>query len=78
MVGFRSGGESCRVGTGRFRRTLKKLFQENGVPPWDRGRIPLILLDGQLAAVAGRWVCEPFRADDGRPGVEILWNRIDV
>ena len=65
-VRLRQGGERCRL-SGRPRRPLKKLLQEAGVPPWERARLPLIFVDGELAAVADRWVCEPFAADRNEP-----------
>jgi tRNA(Ile)-lysidine synthase len=73
-VRFRRGGERCRpVGAGHG-RSLKKLLQEAGVPPWERGRIPLIYRDGDLAAVAGLWVCEGHAAVAGQPGWRITWT----
>jgi len=73
-VGWRRGGERCApVGRGRH-HALKKLFQEQGIPPWQRTRIPLIYVDDRLAAVAGLWVCEPFQAGPGEPGVLIRWD----
>ncbi len=70
-VEFRRGGERCRpAGCGHARR-LKTLFQEWGVPPWTRGRVPLLFLDGALACVVGHAVCEPFAAKPGEEGVEI-------
>jgi tRNA(Ile)-lysidine synthase len=61
-VAWRQGGEY-----------LKKLFQEQGIPPWERSRIPLIYIEDQLAAVAGMWVCEPFQAGPAESGFIINW-----
>lgn len=73
-VGWRRGGESC-VPAGRGQHhALKKLFQERGIPPWQRARIPLIYIEDRLALVPGLCVCEPFRAGPGEPGVQILWD----
>jgi len=73
QVRWRVGGESCRpVGRGH-RHALKKLFQEAGVPPWQRGRIPLLYVGDELAAVAGMWICEPFQAGAQEPGYRIHW-----
>jgi len=56
-VRFRQGGERCKpLGRGHS-QTLKKLFQEFGVAPWLRDRIPLIYLDDQLLAVGDAWIC---------------------
>ncbi|TBU77667.1 tRNA lysidine(34) synthetase TilS [Pseudomonas daroniae] len=50
-IGYRQGGEILDV-PGRGRRDLKRLLQEAGVPEFIRGRIPLLLCDGRLVAVA--------------------------
>lgn len=56
-VRFRQGGERCRPRGHRDTRELKKLFQEAGVPPWERDRIPLLYCDERLVAVLGYWAC---------------------
>ena len=43
--------------------------------PWMRGRIPLVFLGGQLAAVGDLWVCEEVSAAPGQDGVELRWDR---
>jgi tRNA(Ile)-lysidine synthase len=53
---------------------LKKLFQEQGLPPWERARIPLLFIDDQLAAVADLWICEPFQAGPRESGYRIHWQ----
>jgi len=71
---FRQGGEHCRpVGRGNSKE-VKKLLQEAGLPPWLRERLPLIYVDGQLAAVAGICVCEGFAAKPGEEGRELVWK----
>jgi tRNA(Ile)-lysidine synthase len=55
-------------------RPLKKLFQEWAIPPWMRGDVPLLYLDGQLAAVPGHLYCEPFVARPGEPAWQVLWK----
>jgi len=74
QVRWRQGGEACRpVGRGH-RHPLKKLFQEQGIPPWERDRLPLLFVGDQLVAVAGLWVCEPFQAAPDEPGYRIHWQ----
>ena len=65
-VGWRQGGETCRLPGRVHRHKLKKLLQEAGVPPWVRRRLPLVYANGELAAIGDRWVCEPYaaRADE--------------
>jgi len=56
IVKARRGGEKIRLPERQGRHALKKLFQEAGIPPWDRETIPLIYLDGKLAAVGDLWI----------------------
>jgi len=74
-VAWRQGGERCRPAGRGHRHALKKLFQEQGIPPWERDRIPLIYIDDTLAAVAGLWVCDPFQAGPAEPGLLVDWER---
>lgn len=48
---FRAGSEHCGYDGGRFHRSLKKLFQQCGVPPWERGRVPLVYAGDKLRVV---------------------------
>ena len=59
-IRFRTGGELFRVPGRKGSRCLKKVFQEQGIPPWERDRIPLVYIREELVAVAGLFVCEPF------------------
>ncbi len=74
-VRWRQGGERCRPGGRGHHHTLKKLFQEAGVPPWVRRNTPLLYIENELAAVGDLWVCEPFCAGAGEPGYRIDWGR---
>jgi len=71
-IRFRQGGERCQLAGRKHTHSLKKLLQDKGVPPWQRGRIPLIYIDNQLAAVIDLWVCEPFLSPNNQPGIIIL------
>ncbi|HHH36150.1 MAG TPA: tRNA lysidine(34) synthetase TilS [Gammaproteobacteria bacterium] len=73
-VRFRRGGERCRMADGRH-HPLKKLLQEKGVPPWERDRLPLIYVEGELAAVADLWICRNHAAAADEPGWRITWDR---
>jgi tRNA(Ile)-lysidine synthase len=77
-VRYRQGGESCRLLGRAGTHALKKLFQESGIPPWLRERVPLVYLDGQLAAVGGYWVCEAFAAPVASPSVHIHWHSAQI
>ncbi len=62
-VRYRDGGEKISLPGRAGHHALKKLFQEAGVPPWKRAAIPLIYLDGTLAAVGDQWISSVFYSD---------------
>ena len=67
-VQYRQGGESCRPFGRGHTHPLKKLFQEWQIPPWLRNTVPLVFVDGELAAVVGYTTCQSFTATEGEPG----------
>ena len=70
-VRFRRGGERCRLTGKNQTAALKKLFQQWGVPPWQRSTIPLLYQDDELVAVIGYAICAPFAAAAGETGWKI-------
>ncbi|PSU28875.1 tRNA lysidine(34) synthetase TilS [Photobacterium lutimaris] len=52
------------------KRKLKKLFQEYGVPSWQRRRTPLIFYGEELAAVAGLFVVKAFAGKE----CDLTWH----
>ena len=62
-IRFMRGGEAIRPAKDGPSRTLKNLFQEHGVPPWERRRIPLIYREDTLVAVADFWLDHAFAAE---------------
>jgi len=73
-VRFRTGGERIRPAGSPHRRDLRTLFQERGVPPWVRDRIPLVYIGGKLAAVPGLWVDSEFSADTAENAWRFCWT----
>lgn len=59
-VRFRRGGEKIRLPGRKGHHALKKLFQEAGIPPWEREAMPLVYLDDKLAAVGELWISADF------------------
>jgi tRNA(Ile)-lysidine synthase len=57
-VRFAVGGARLRLQPERPSQALRNLFQQHGVPPWVRERVPLIYQGGRLLAVADLW-CAP-------------------
>lgn len=52
-VRSRRGGEALALGDPMHHRSLKKVWQEAGVPPWQRDAIPLLFHGDELVAVWG-------------------------
>ncbi|MBL8299847.1 MAG: tRNA lysidine(34) synthetase TilS [Rhodanobacteraceae bacterium] len=57
-VSLRRGGERLRPQSHAHTRELRDLLQQAGVPPWLRGRLPLVFADNELLAVADLWQTE--------------------
>jgi tRNA(Ile)-lysidine synthase len=73
VVRFRQGGERFEP-AGRPRRQLKKLWQESGVPTWERRRIPLLFSGDVLIWAPGLGVAGPYQAQAGESGVRVEWE----
>ncbi len=59
-VSFRRGGEVMRPRGRGCQKELKALFQEQGIKPWERDRIPLLFHKQQLIFVWGYWIGEGY------------------
>lgn len=67
-------GMSCRP-VGRGQKTLKKLFQEASVPPWQREDWPICLVGEEVVAVPGICVCQGWNATSSEmPGFSLSWE----
>lgn len=77
QVRLRSGGERLKPDARRPRRTLKNLFQEAGVPPWQRDRLPLLYRGDKLVWAPGLGVDAAFQAAGKAPGVLPEWRPRD-
>src|ERR1700694_2717388 len=73
-VRLRSGGERLQPDPRRPRRTLKNLFQEAGVPPWQRDRLPLLFCGGDLVWRPGLGVDAQYQATADAMGVVPEWR----
>lgn len=69
----REGAEKLQIKPNSPRKTLKNLYQENDVPPWQR-QIPLLYIGEELIAVAGVGVSHRHLCDSG-PRVWPEWRK---
>jgi tRNA(Ile)-lysidine synthase len=74
-VAFRQGGERCKVVGHAHSTLLKKLLNSVQLAPWLRDRLPLIYVDGELAALGDVAVCDGFHRQQGRQGYVLHWLR---
>lgn len=70
-VAFRQGGERFYASNHQGSHPLKKLFQEWGVPPWLRNKLPLIYYQKELIAVVGYDIDPRFAAKQNELGFVI-------
>ncbi|HEY3519381.1 MAG TPA: tRNA lysidine(34) synthetase TilS, partial [Gammaproteobacteria bacterium] len=68
---FRSGGERFRPRGRDHHHSLKHLFQESGVVPWMRDRVPLLFRGDELAAIGDLWISADV---DATPASEPRWR----
>ncbi|MDR3221985.1 MAG: tRNA lysidine(34) synthetase TilS [Candidatus Accumulibacter sp.] len=74
LLKARRGGERLQTDARRPRRALRKLLQENAVPPWERERLPLLWIDGRLAWAAGIGCDAAFACPPGEAGILPSWE----
>lgn len=72
-IRLRGGGERFRPDARRPRRTLKNLFQEAGIPSWERDRLPLLYSRGVLVWAPGLGVDAGYRVGSSGVGVLPEW-----
>jgi len=72
----RSGSERIRLAANRPSRSLKNLFQEAGIPPWERECMPLLFCGPELVWVPGIGIADAFRASGRRAGLLPEWHRL--
>jgi tRNA(Ile)-lysidine synthase len=74
QVRLRAGGERLQPDARRPRRTLKNLFQEAGVPAWQRKKLPLLYLGEELVWAPGLGVDARYAAPEKTSGWVPEWR----
>lgn len=70
----RIGGEHFRPACNRPTRSLKNLFQEASIPPWERNILPLLFCGEQLVWVPEIGIDCEFQVKSNEMGVSPTWN----
>ncbi|VAX76610.1 tRNA(Ile)-lysidine synthase [Serratia symbiotica] len=73
-IRFRAQG-SVRIVGRAHSLPIKKLWQELGIPPWLRTRVPLIYYDTQLIAAVGVFVCEDGQVLEKEKPWRVHWEK---
>lgn len=68
----RSGGERMKTAPNRPTKAVKTLYQENGIPPWQRERLPLVYVNGSLVFAAGIGMDARFTTAEN--GIVLHWD----
>jgi tRNA(Ile)-lysidine synthase len=76
QVTVRRGGERLQPDARRPRRTLKNLFQEAGVAPSERDRLPILMSGDDVVWVPGLGVDVRYQAAKNAPGVLPEWRKM--
>ncbi|WP_028468113.1 tRNA lysidine(34) synthetase TilS [Neptunomonas japonica] len=70
----RTNGMSCKP-VGRGTKSLKKLFQEASIPPWQRKNWPVCMVGNEIVAIPGICVCEGWGVSSSElPGFSLRWE----
>jgi tRNA(Ile)-lysidine synthase len=77
-IRWRRGGERLQPAGRAGHHELKKLYQEAGLPPWERNRRPLICLDGNVVQVPGLWSASNCAASAEETGIVFDWQPFPV
>ena len=68
---LRRGGEALRPAPRSAIRSLKNLFQEHGIPPWQRDRLPLLYCGDELVCVLGVAIAVEYQCKEGEAGMRL-------
>jgi len=69
-----SGAAKIQPSLTQPHRVLRNLFQEARVPPWRRGRMPMLHCARKLVGVPGLAVDPSWQAPTGHPGWQLIWR----
>ncbi len=72
----REGGEKFKVDSKRPRRSLKNLYQETAIPPWQRD-VPLLYIGEELVAVSGIGISADWQTTEG-PRISPEWQATSI
>lgn len=76
QVRFRRGGERIQLPDETFHRSMRDLYQQYEIPPWQRDRLPIVTdSNGELLSVGERWLSKTADATWTQKGRRLRWAR---
>ena len=73
-IRFGCRDQRCRLLGASVSRSLKRQFQELRIPPWLRDYVPLLFVDGDLAAIADIAVIAGHEVREAEVGWQLDWE----
>ncbi len=74
IIRYRQGGETLKPAENRPTCSLKSLFQNSNIPPWQRNHLPLLYLNDALVAVTNIAVTASAKAQADELGLLATWQ----
>ena len=71
---MREVGDTIELSPRSGRVTVKNIFQNAGVPPWQRERWPILTSGSAIVAIVGIATADAFTVRGGRQGVVFEWK----
>ncbi len=68
---WRKGGERITLPGRKHSSTLKKLFQQSKILPWERNLLPLLTVDSEIAWVHGIGTSAAYYCDQNQLGIDL-------
>ncbi len=74
-IALGAGSKRFSLGQNRPRRSLRKIWQANGVPPWERSRTPVVFFGNEALFAGNLGLSGCYFADENQPGITIEWHQ---
>lgn len=73
-IRFNHDNPNCLPDYRNHSRSLKKVLQEQNIPPWQRKRIPFLYYGDVLVAAIGFFVCQEYEIKKNESSLKINWT----
>jgi tRNA(Ile)-lysidine synthase len=74
-IALGAGSKRFSLGQKRPRRSLRKIWQANGVPPWERSLTPVVFFGNEALFAGNIGLSGCYFAEENQPGITIKWHQ---